>query len=88
MHAYINTICISNLVHNIFVCFTFVVYFSCPALTARLTAEAEHPRVVVGEISDPHVPSGSHQQQSSYMDKLQQLLTQRQPSQTQQNQPQ
>uniref|UniRef100_A0A0E0I6X7 Isopenicillin N synthase-like Fe(2+) 2OG dioxygenase domain-containing protein n=1 Tax=Oryza nivara TaxID=4536 RepID=A0A0E0I6X7_ORYNI len=26
------------------------------ALTARLTAEAEHPRVVVGEISDPHVP--------------------------------
>uniref|UniRef100_I1PJ51 Uncharacterized protein n=1 Tax=Oryza glaberrima TaxID=4538 RepID=I1PJ51_ORYGL len=58
------------------------------ALTARLTAEAQHPIVVVGEISDPHVPSGSHQQQSSYMDKLQQLLTQRQPSQTQQNQPQ
>ncbi|EAY93221.1 hypothetical protein OsI_15027 [Oryza sativa Indica Group] len=58
------------------------------ALTSRLAAEAQHLRAVVSEISDPNLPSGPHQQLSSDMDQLQQLLTQRQTSQIQQNQPQ
>uniref|UniRef100_J3LVR6 BZIP domain-containing protein n=1 Tax=Oryza brachyantha TaxID=4533 RepID=J3LVR6_ORYBR len=59
------------------------------ALTERLTAQVQHLKVVAGEISSDHnVATGSLQPLSSYMDQLHQLLTLRQPSQTQQDQQQ
>lgn len=59
-----------------------------PALNEALTAEVQRLKQIAGEVSDPHVPNGSHHHMNRQILEQQLQQLQKQPSEAQQAQQQ